>query len=879
MLPAGAYTVESLIGHGGMGAVYKGTQLRLKRPVAIKIMRQDVEADADFSARFLREAHTLARLSHPGIVNVIDCGRDGADLSYIIMEFVDGTDLAELLRSGPLTEARVLELLPQICDALQFAHDNGIIHRDIKPSNILIGRNGRVKLVDFGLARPVEPGSTLQSGSHVSSGTPFYAAPEQLTPGAALDHRADIFALGVLLYQMPPGRLPRGAWQLPSQIAAVSRKWDAIVERAMQQRTEDRHASASQLRADALAISTASAAASEASASSRKSFRLPLMAGAALVALVIAGWSTQDLWKPGAAAEKTSSAVPAPTAPAGLPPVELPTPSPAAIRIWDTRETIAKRFGTVEDGVLHLSDLVGAHHLLPAPIRDVAFRTKLRMNPDMQEASVAVRLIPSGQPDQESRGYFLGASNNGISLQYRQHGANKVFGQWPLPRAFGPDEFMALELRVQGNRLTALAEGKVLGTVETNDLPEPGGLQVFAKANSHWRDSEYIPLGPAPTSPAGLPPVELPTPLPAAVRLWDTPEKARAIDAIWENEALRLEAKAVKHMTTLLRDVLFRAKVRMNPDALHPNINIRVHRQPEVGQDASYTVVIADGEVQLQVLPPGLGQKRISLIKWLLPRAYGPEEWAALEVRAIGDRFTVLMDGQVLGTVEDSRLSTPGGLMVFSKANGHFRDIEYVPLGPEQQAPGTAKPMRIILKEPPPPQPAPAPAAWVDVTSAVQTAVVNAGAGTIRDGRLQFTQKHYMALPDGLIHEDVAVRMKLRGSGVISLRYIPEYRSYQSGVDQHGVGLWCWDGGLSKRVLFHQTCPLPPDFVPAQDYELLMAVRGDLIQTWVNGRLVASHQDSDLKQGRIGLSFTAADVGSPLMPNLQKVEYAVLKQP
>ena len=145
--------MEDFLGQDGMGAVYKATQVRLQRKVAIKIMRRDEGRDYDFEERFRREALAMAQLNHQNIVNVIDYGEAGPDYLYIVMEFVDGTDLVGVIRSGQMTQETALKLLPQICDALQFAHDNGIVHRDIKPANILLTRDGRIKMADFGLAK------------------------------------------------------------------------------------------------------------------------------------------------------------------------------------------------------------------------------------------------------------------------------------------------------------------------------------------------------------------------------------------------------------------------------------------------------------------------------------------------------------------------------------------------------------------------------------------------------------------------------------------------------------------------------------------------------------------------------------------------------
>jgi len=250
LLPANTYHVENLLARGGMGAVYKGMQLRLDRAVAIKIMRRDQGRDHGFEQRFQREALAMATLNHPNIVSVIDYGEAGPDYLYIVMELVDGADLMEVIRSGGMTQEMAILLLPQICDALQFAHDHGIIHRDIKPGNIMLTRDGRVKIADFGLAKRHDVESSFLTKSGAGMGTPAYAAPEQLVAEEEIDHRADIYALGVMIYQMITGQLPRGAWKPPSEQVACDPHWDEIVNQAMQSDPGDRYQQAREVKTD-----------------------------------------------------------------------------------------------------------------------------------------------------------------------------------------------------------------------------------------------------------------------------------------------------------------------------------------------------------------------------------------------------------------------------------------------------------------------------------------------------------------------------------------------------------------------------------------------------------------------------------------------------
>jgi serine/threonine protein kinase len=209
------YKIESLLGSGGMGAVYKGVQTVLDRPVAIKLLPAEVAADEQFVVRFQREARTLAKLQHSGIVAIYDFGQTSEGHLYFVMEYVDGTDLRKILRGPGLPPVQALKAIAQICDALQAAHQEGVIHRDIKPENILINSKGYVKLADFGLARPMGEDETARlTGSQAVMGTYDYMAPEQREGHA--DQRTDIFALGVMLYEMLTGQPPRGAFERPS---------------------------------------------------------------------------------------------------------------------------------------------------------------------------------------------------------------------------------------------------------------------------------------------------------------------------------------------------------------------------------------------------------------------------------------------------------------------------------------------------------------------------------------------------------------------------------------------------------------------------------------------------------------------------------------
>ncbi|MHB0869104.1 MAG: protein kinase domain-containing protein [Chloroflexota bacterium] len=201
----GRYQLTALLGEGGMAVVYEAQDLLLGRKVAIKVLREQFASDAAFLARFQREARAAASLSHPNIVAVYDVGSE-AGTQYIVMELVAGRTLREMVEGdAPLGAARIIELGRQICEGLEYAHQQGIVHRDVKPHNILVTRDGRAKIADFGIAVALGASSLTQSGYVVGSAQ--YISPEQAMgePSTAF---SDLYSTGVTLYEMATGRLP-----------------------------------------------------------------------------------------------------------------------------------------------------------------------------------------------------------------------------------------------------------------------------------------------------------------------------------------------------------------------------------------------------------------------------------------------------------------------------------------------------------------------------------------------------------------------------------------------------------------------------------------------------------------------------------------------
>ena len=262
------YQVGDTLGFGGMSEVHRGRDLRLGRDVAIKVLRADLARDPSFQARFRREAQNAASLNHPAIVAVYDTGETQGEtgpVPYIVMEYVDGETLRDLLRrEGPLQPKRAMEIVADICAALDFSHRHGIVHRDIKPANVMLTRGGAVKVMDFGIARAVADGQATMTATAAVIGTAQYLSPEQAR-GEAVDARSDVYATGCVLYELLTGSPPftgdspvavayqhvREEPKAPSSVKpGLPQEMDAIVLKALNKNPLNRYQTAAEMRAD-----------------------------------------------------------------------------------------------------------------------------------------------------------------------------------------------------------------------------------------------------------------------------------------------------------------------------------------------------------------------------------------------------------------------------------------------------------------------------------------------------------------------------------------------------------------------------------------------------------------------------------------------------
>src|SRR5215469_12695930 len=225
----GSLEITSLLGKGGMGEVYRATDKRLKREVAIKILPDEFSNDSDRLSRFQREAEVLASLNHPNIAGIYDL-QETDDTRFLVLELVEGDTLADRIARGPLPSDEVPEMARSIAEALETAHEKGVVHRDLKPANIKVTRDGKVKVLDFGLAKVFERhgasnlsnSPTLMSASMpgVIIGTAAYMSPEQ-AKGAPTDHRTDLFSFGCVLYEILTGRQAFGGDSVSEVLASV----------------------------------------------------------------------------------------------------------------------------------------------------------------------------------------------------------------------------------------------------------------------------------------------------------------------------------------------------------------------------------------------------------------------------------------------------------------------------------------------------------------------------------------------------------------------------------------------------------------------------------------------------------------------------------
>jgi serine/threonine-protein kinase len=246
------YEILDKIGQGGIAEIYRARQISLDRQVAIKIISAEMVGDADIVRRFDRESVVIANLNHPNIVHIIDKGiADGR--YYFVMEYVDGKSFKEIINSPDYTQRDKLEIIIMALKGLDYAHKNGVIHRDVKPANILVDRHGNAMMADFGIAQILKKPDHEQTKSDVVMGTLAYMSPEQRESTASVDQTTDIFAIGIMIYEILVGRRPVGRFKLPSEINSnISTRYDHIVSKCLAENPKDRYQTAVELKDEIL---------------------------------------------------------------------------------------------------------------------------------------------------------------------------------------------------------------------------------------------------------------------------------------------------------------------------------------------------------------------------------------------------------------------------------------------------------------------------------------------------------------------------------------------------------------------------------------------------------------------------------------------------
>src|SRR5258706_5098415 len=258
----GRFKIVAELGRGAMGVVYRAEDPLLNRTVAIKtiLMAPDMEGHAEYEARFYQEAKAAGGLNHPNIITIHDIGREG-DTAYMAMELLDGVELRELMQRGRVPLPLALDLMAQGADGLAFAHERGVVHRDVKPANVMVLRGRHAKIMDFGIARMRVSEVKTQTGAVM--GSPKYMSPEQVT-GQRVDHRSDIFSLGLIVYEIASGTAPFSASSITGLMHAIATEspappsavdaslppvLDLIVARALEKECDARYQSAAEIAA------------------------------------------------------------------------------------------------------------------------------------------------------------------------------------------------------------------------------------------------------------------------------------------------------------------------------------------------------------------------------------------------------------------------------------------------------------------------------------------------------------------------------------------------------------------------------------------------------------------------------------------------------
>lgn len=482
------YTILGLLGRGGMGAVYQARQDNLDRLVAIKILPPGIDRDdLQFAERFKQEAKALAKFKHSGIVSVHDAGETPGGLLCIVMECIEGTDVGQLLaRDGRIAPDEAIRITAKVCEALAYAHERGVVHRDIKPSNVMIEADGTVKVADFGLAKLTSQNGGGFTRSDVALGSPDFAAPECFLAGTQSDGRADIYSVGVMLYQMLTGVLPRGRFEPPSGVVRqLDKRLDVIVDRALQPDREKRYASVLELKVDVDRLIPGLSGAL--SVEKRRHFHTPLGIGLAVVLVLAAAVAIVRR--------------PAETKPAKTPAVAAAAIKPKPLPQWQTIEfakldpptPAAQLLPPLEGELMRIKDwikwMVPASLDNPGPLRhrNIAIRTTyLVKGGPRPKLTLLLQRFPEIQYDLTVYGASLR-----LCCQIEQR--PRQIRDYEKPRIPPEGAEVSFQLARIGQQFYVWFDGTLLGRVDDAAFDQGGEFGIQA-LDGCFRSFEYLPL-------------------------------------------------------------------------------------------------------------------------------------------------------------------------------------------------------------------------------------------------------------------------------------------------------------------------------------------------------------------------------------------------
>lgn len=667
------YEVLDLLGRGGMGVVYKARQKSLNRLVAIKVLPR-VLADDEFHfvERFKQEAQTIAQFNHPAIIHVHDFGETNDGLLYFVMELVDGRDVAAVLaKEGPFSAARAIDIAKSVCDALHYAHSRGVIHRDIKPANVLIDNEGNIKVADFGLAKMNDPSQASGlTRTNVAMGTQEFAAPEMLTPGAAVDHRADLYSLGVMLYQMLTGEVPRVMFKLPSRCRPeLGTRFDAMICKALETDPADRFQSTMEFRRELESVASASAPSTNPSTSVKPGSRLGRfkVISAAVAAMVLfgaGGWYFLG-HRHGQALERITTNAPALSS-STLPHNEW-------IKLLNTPEAVARSgikglewkegWLTVTPERLYLFGLAGGK----GKVHDMAFRGTVR--PPTNGRPVAVVLHTGGDLE-----FFLDVHREWLTLRRIKHLVSSKredtdLGKVPLDLREAKDGALQLEVSIQGTLITIMANGAKMMEVRDEVAAGVGDIALVAPSETNGsgqiKDLAFKLLDAAQNK---------------VITANEPASEARAIrvgdGAAWTPVDLRNGGWLAKG------DGFTTDKQIRGYNVIESNIRDAAVRMTYLLRDASGVQITArgrvvNGKVEKYVAEDELGALQIGimtpngLVKRLAKEMYPPgmtrEAEHTLEFRIVGGTLTATLNGTFSISAKDDTLTEGSWAMVLKK--------------------------------------------------------------------------------------------------------------------------------------------------------------------------------------------------------------------